>query len=180
MKKARKNLEAIVRELEELGYAFDSKAPLGRPASPETLKALEKAVGGPLPVSLRMAFLEIGSCDLRGAFPGHEPSLATDAFVLGDARDILVDALENAGGEARWPLAFAPDAVGKAGFSGGQETILVPDPSLDARVAGVRGEPLLLERLRQTFRHGGFPGLAGKKGPLAAITARLAKVCVPL
>jgi len=47
-------------------------------------------------------------------------------------------------------------------------------------VTGVKGEPFLLERLRQTFRHGGFPGLAGKKGKLGAIAARLAKVCTPI
>jgi hypothetical protein len=58
--------------------------------------------------------------------------------------------------------------------------MLVPDASLDARVAGVKGEPWLLDRLRQTFRHGGFPGLTGKKGELGAIAARLAKVCTPI
>jgi hypothetical protein len=180
MKKARKNLERIVVELEKLGYAFDAKTPLGKPASLKTVSAIEKAIGGPLPVSLRMALLEIGSCDLTGTFPGHEASLETDAFVLGNASEILEDALENAGGEARWPLAFAPDAVGKAGFSGGQETILVPDESLDAPVEGVKGKPLMLDRLRQVFRYGGFPGLAGKKGQLRAVAKRLAKVCTAI
>ncbi len=127
-----------------------------------------------------MALLEIGSCNLTGTFAGHEASLETDAFVLGDANGILEDALDNAGGEARWPLAFAPDAVGKAGFSGGQETVIVPDASLDARVEGVKGKPLVLERLRQVFRYGGFPGLAGKKGQLGAVTKRLAKVCTAI
>lgn len=180
MKRARKNLERIVAALRALDYAFSSRTPLGKPAAPKTVAAIEKAVGGPLPVSLRMAMLEIGSCDLMGVFAGQEASLESDALVLADAKGILEDARENAGGEAQWPLAFAPDAVGKAGFSGGQETMLVPDPSLDARVSGVKGEPLLLERLRDVFRCGGFPGLAGKKGELGKIAARLAKVCEAL
>jgi hypothetical protein len=180
MKRARKNLERIVVELRKLGYRFGSKTPLGKPASLKTVSAIEKAIGGPLPVSLRMALLEIGSCDLTGTFPGRAASLETDAFVLGDANWILEDALENAGGEARWPLAFAPDAVGKAGFSGGQETIIVPDASLDAPVEGVKGKPLMLDRLRHVFRYGGFPGLAGKKGQLAALARRLSKVCTAI
>jgi hypothetical protein len=117
MTKARKNLERIVAELRKLGYAFASKTPLGRPASPKTVAAIEKAVGGPLPVSLRMAL---------------------------------------------------------------QETIVVPDGALDARVIGVKGQPLLLDRLREAFRHGGFPGLAGKKGKLGTIRARLTKVCTAI
>src|ERR1035441_289750 len=33
------------------GYAFDAKTPLGKPASQRTVAEIEKAVGGPLPVS---------------------------------------------------------------------------------------------------------------------------------
>jgi hypothetical protein len=50
---------------------FD-KWDLGKPASLKTVSAIEKAIGGPLPVSLRMALLEIGSCDLTGTFKGQE------------------------------------------------------------------------------------------------------------
>jgi hypothetical protein len=180
MKKARANLERIVRELHEIGYVFSAKKPLGRPASARTLSALEKAVGGPLPVSLRMAFEWVGSCDLTGTFPGQAASLRSDAFVLVDAKSILEEALENADGEVPWQLAFAPDAVGKAGFSGGQETIVVPDGSLDARVEGVDGKPFFLDRMREVFRAGGFPGLAKQRGELATVVRRLAGVCVAI
>jgi hypothetical protein len=174
---ARKNLERIVAELRALGYAFDAKVPLGKPAPMKTVRAIEKAVGGPLPLSLRTAFTVIGACDLTGSFPGHPRSLESDAFVLVDAREALEEALEMGGGEAQVSLALAPDAVAKAGFSGGREEMLVPDASLDAPIVGVPGEPLLLGRLREVFGYGGFPGLKAAKGELGAIVQRLAKVC---
>jgi hypothetical protein len=38
----------------------------------------------------------------------------------------------------------------------------------------------MLDRLRHVFRYGGFPGLAGKKGQLAALARRLSKVCTAI
>jgi hypothetical protein len=178
MRRARENLQRIVEELRVLGYAFNAKTPLGPGASAKTLTAIEKALGGPLPVSLCAAFEILGECDLTGAFPGHPASLETDAFVLLGAKDALEQALDEGGREAQVSLVIAPDAVGKAGFSGGQEVMLVPDGALDAPVLGVDGEPLFMDRLRQVFRSGGFPGLAGAKGELRATVRRLAAVCV--
>jgi hypothetical protein len=180
MRRARANLQRIVAELRALGYTFDATEPLGDPPAAKTVTAIEKALHGPLPVSLRAAFEIIGACDLTGAFPGHPASLESDAFVLVDAKSALEEALDEGDGEAQVSLAIAPDIVGKAGFSGGQEVVLVPDGSLDAPVVGVAGEPLFLDRLREVFRWGGFPGLAGAKGELGATVRRLAEVCEPI
>jgi hypothetical protein len=180
MRRARANLERIVTELRVLGYMFVAKVPLGERADATTIAAIEKALHGPLPVSLRAAFEIIGSCDLTGTFPGQPASLKSDAFVLTDAKSALDEALEEGNGEAQVSMSIAPDIVGKAGFSGGQEAVLVPDSSLDARVIGVAGEPLFLERLREVFRWGGFPGLADARGDLGATVRRLASVCDPI
>jgi hypothetical protein len=179
MRRARANLERVVVELRALGYTFDAK-PLGTPASAKTVDAIEKALGGPMPVSLRAAFEILGPCNLMGAFPGHPRSLESDAFVLVDAKSALSQALDEGGREAQVSLGIAPDAVGKAGFSGGQEAVLVPDGSLDARVIGIPKEPFFLDRLRHVFRWGGFPGLARAKGKRGVTVRRLAAVCEPI
>lgn len=178
---ARDNLERIVAALRELGYRFRREPPLApRDDRAAAVDAIEAALGGPLPVSLRAAFEILGGCDLTGRFPGQPEDLASDAFVLVDPRDALDQAEDEGGGEAQVTLVLAPDVVGKAGFSGGAEAMLVPAVALDGPVLGVPGEPLLLDRLREVFRHGGFPGLAGATGELRAITERLAAECEPL
>lgn len=65
--------------------------------------------------------------------------LETDAFCLTGPDAVLDQAEDEGGKEAQVSLAIAPDSTGKAGFSGGQEVVLVPDGALDARVRGVAG-----------------------------------------
>jgi hypothetical protein len=178
---ARANLERVVLELRALGYVFRSEPPLSpREDRTATTRAIEEALGGPLPISLRLALEILGGCDLTGTFPGHPSNLESDAFVLIDGVEALDQAREEGGREAQVSLVIAPDRVGKAGFSGGQEIVLVPAATLDAQVIGVDGEPLFLDRLREVFRYGGFPGLASAGGPLAQIVARLAATLAPL
>ena len=182
---ARRNVERLEVELRALGYVFRAARPVPKRAGRATTVAgIEKALGGPLPVSLKLALELLGGCDFTGRFPDQPPELQTDAFFLVEPKLALEQAIDEADAETQLSLAIAPDAVGKAGFSGGQEVMLVParspDEKLDARVIGVPGEPLFLDRLHETFRWGGFPGLAGATGALSAKVQRLAASCEPV
>lgn len=162
VERARSTLERLVEGLRAIGYRFEHEPPLPpREDRTKLLDEVERALEGSLPVSLRIALEILGGTNLMGTFPGHPRDLETDPFVLIHPKVALDQALDEGGREAQVSLAIAPDAIGKAGFSGGQEVVLVPSPALDAPVLGVPGEPLFLDRLSELLRSSGFARLTG-------------------
>lgn len=191
MKRARGNVERVARRLRREGYLLAPPGrALARPA-PSLVARLDRALG-PLPAALRALYEVFGGCDLRGTHPGWrgtahvglraeaDASLVwyTNPLVVLPLGAVLGEALEDAGAGAAVDLPIAPDATGKAGFSGGSITVGLPsdaaDPVLDGADAGT-----LLEHLREAFRWGGFPGFATieDRPPLVA---ELAALCEPL
>jgi hypothetical protein len=194
MTKARQNLECIVARLKQRGYMFVApRDVLLRPttASKRALARLEKAVG-PLPASLRAAYEIIVGCDLRGSHPewarfasvelagAKEPIWHTDPFVLIPAVSLVDEAEEHSGDEAAYALAFAPDDVGKAGYSGGGVTIDVPCDEADPIIEGLHDEMTFVGHLREVFRWGGFPGFARIDPRPRALLDELASLCTPI
>lgn len=190
MQRARGNVERIVRRLRRAGYVFAPPArPLARPA-PRLVARLDRALG-PLPGAVRALYTVLGGCDLRGTHPAWRgtahvglraeadaPSVwYTDPLVILPLGSVLAEALEDAADGAVVDLPVAPDAVGKAGFSGGSLTVALPCPDADPAIAGA--DATLLEHLREAFRWGGFPGFAAidERPPLID---ELAALCEPL
>jgi len=164
MQRVRAAVESIAAELAVRGYRF-AGVPLGPPASAPELAALEQAVG-PLPVVLHAAFAVLGDVDLRGTHPDLDPGWLLDPLCFGPITSVLDDALEHAGKDSAFELAIAPDAHGKAGFSGGRLTVDVPDDGFDAPIdrSGARG---LVPLLRASLAAGGLPGLAKRRAARA-------------
>ena len=124
------------------------------------------------------------------ATAGHE--LASDPLVIwAPARDELEyyrdlgdpdapDSLDEDGWNGRYTLEIAPDASLKSGYSGGAcYQVGFPDAAADAPVREL-GAPSFVGYLRECFRWGGFPGLAGMPDPpleeLAALTDGLHRI----
>jgi hypothetical protein len=86
---------------------------------------------------------------------------------LGDPDDAR--ALDDDGWTGRYVVEIAPDACHKANTSGGAPyQIAFPEPAADAPVLE-HGAASLVEYLRECFRWGGFPGLAGLPVPPAEL-----------
>lgn len=77
----------------------------------------------------------------------------------------------------RYAVVVAPDADHKAGYSGGDPyLVFFPDPAADATLEGAG--VTFVEYLRESFRWGGFPGLA--RYPAPAELARLTEGLLPI
>lgn len=170
MEAIRDALARIVQRLRATKYRFAKpRAVLAAPKAGDlkALARLEKRVV--VPPVLAAMWRTIGSVDLRGehrswpvagylGFPDRaEPVWLTDPLVIAPAAYAIREALEEHSDEP-FGLRLAPDATGKAGYSGGALSIWLPsdvaDPVLDPS-----GETLLAH-LRRALEWGGFPGFA--------------------
>lgn len=182
MHRVEQNVRTLVSRLEGLGYSFVTPGRAGsffglrkpaahRPWTPpvegtwDRILELESAAGGPLPFSLRTFYEVVGEVNLLGRHPqiapdGSDP--APDPLMVAGVEDAIasIDAWE---GEERM-IAISPDAVHKAGLSGGDPYhVIVPAPVADAPLEGEPHELTFVEYLRLAFRWGGFPGWEGAK-----------------
>jgi hypothetical protein len=69
MRRARHNVELIIPRLETLGYEFTGYSPVFVPAgesAAQDLDQLEREIGGPLPLSLRYWYQNVGSVNWMG------------------------------------------------------------------------------------------------------------------
>lgn len=163
-------LDRLVAHLKADGYRF--AAPRTARVAPRAkdlaaLARFEKRVA--VPVALATFWRVVGGVDLRGrhpdwsvdawlGFPGaREPVWLTDPLVVAPAADVLSEALEDASEPPFW-LHFAPDATGKAGFSGGALGVWAPDAAADPALQGAGGT--FLGHLERAWGWGGFPGFA--------------------
>lgn len=166
-------LRRLVAHLTASGYRFVSPKSTLKTRSAADAKAiarLEKKLG-PLPPVLAAFWSVVGSVDLRGDHPSWarraslelkgatEPVWLTDPLMIAPAAQVIAEALEQHD-DAPMPLRIAPDATGKAGYSGGALTIWLPgeaDPIVDP---GVRGpvHATLREHLRRAVEGGGMLG----------------------
>jgi hypothetical protein len=188
MRRVRRNCETLVSRLRSVGYVFgvyadgsrgySSDGPLVPPSagSSSDLAELEEQVG-PLPLSLRAFWEEVGSVDFVGrhrSWPaGRDPLVVyppegalAELEMMEEAEDDLFEA----------PLA--PDDLHKDNISGGDAyAIGLPDPCADSRVLNERHALHLVPYLRLAIlRWGGFPGLEGQKSsfePLGALVSGL-------
>jgi hypothetical protein len=144
------------------------------PASARDAKDLdqvEKKLGGPLPISLRCWYEQVGAVNLMGYHSALNPKdirespdpLVIDPFMeaiqawFGEDLEFEEDGIE---------LPLAPDDISKAFQSGGEPyAIKLPERYADGLLLHERHDTTLVEYLRIVFQWGGFPGweLASKR-----------------
>jgi hypothetical protein len=173
------------------------KPPLNDPAvflppsrqTSKDLDRLEKAAGGPLPMSLRAWYEEVGSVSLLGWDSSLSPNpgelhagVCPDPLMIEPLRSVTRQFGEEEF-EGNGYVYLAPDDVTKAGAGGcGPYSMRVPNRCADGifAVAGLRKGPSFINYLRNTFRWGGFPGWEGTKVCPKKTIAQLANGLLPI
>ncbi len=184
MKRVHSNVELLIPRLRKMGYLFrkggfwdnytpegkariDRDYPIFQPPTPETLEhiaALEHLVG-PLPLSLKCWYEEVGSVNLIGLFPGNEQGYGPvlDPLYIEPVEMVLqvvTRFVEKGYWEEDQILLLAADRFHKYGYSGaGSYNIALPCKALDAPFLNEPHHTTFVNYLRICFRWGGFPGL---------------------
>ena len=140
------------------------------------IRKLEKAAGGPLPLSLRAYYEEVGGVSLMGSHPVLNPleQGPGDPLVVAPIEEML-QMIESFGmeGDDELGLWIAPDDFHKANVSGGEPyTIKIPDPKADGPFLYEFHNTTFVKYLRIAFQWGGFPGWDHEKRKLRATPLR--------
>jgi hypothetical protein len=198
MRRVRHNVEVVTPRLEEVGYEFgyewlEEERPdvteewvawqPARDALPsadiaEQIQRFEE-LAGPLPLSIRAFYREVGEVNFFGRQRswerlferekphGHPPSNLDPLAVRGLHEDTCEDyvswqeAMQEQGGEADpYPLLIAVDYELKYDVSGsGAYEMEVPNASADALLLGEWHQTTFVNYLRICLHYGGLPGL---------------------
>lgn len=147
------------------------------------IKKLEKAARGPLPISLRAWYEQVGGVSLMGSHDVLNPKnsrIAADPLVVASTSELL-QMLELEEGGSEIGLWIAPDDLHKANVSGGEPyTITIPNACADARFEYEWHETTFVNYLRQAFEWGGFPGWERDPNPPREAIAKLTEGMLPL
>lgn len=191
MKRIRSNIELLLPRLQTLGYQFgkgfwsemddisprekaeiEKDIPLFQApdtTTPGQVARLEQLTG-PLPLSLKSWYEEVGSVNLIGLFAPSNSRHFTpkDGCILDPLFVYSVEmAIKMVTGHIKagaWKpgstLSLSPDKFYKYSFSGaGTYSIQLPCKSFDALLLGEQHHTTFINYLRICFRWGGFPGL---------------------
>jgi hypothetical protein len=168
----RRNIETIVKRLQEMNYRFLVLEPPARrgdqpfvPAPPGAAQQLRKfeRTGMVLPLSLEAWVQEVGSVNLMGAHPklcflGDEegfPYLFADPLMI----DVPLRHIVGEDAADGIECVIGLDDEGKAGESDPDfYFVRLPDLHADVRLRGERHKTNFVDYLRLAFRWGGFPG----------------------
>jgi hypothetical protein len=179
MKRVRFNIETIILRLEELHYQFEYpeqilKTPNSNVA--QLINELESMVG-PIPLSLRMWYEEVGSVCFIGSHPNlsffdgannnsNSLKLYSDPLVIYPIEEAITEVSsylqfeQQTDTETRLWITISPDSLHKANISGGDPYIIeVPDRSIDAPLLNTSSDTYFITYLRHCFQWACFPGL---------------------
>ena len=176
MKRVLSNIEKLVSALKNSGFDF-SKYPDGENhnfihglESPDSevdnkIEKLE-TIAGPLPLSLKYFWKEVGAVSLVGLRDGWE-DYSDPLFVasINDNLEVVEEWAEfrkecDDHAEDPFMLFISPDEDQKDGFEGGQfYNIELPCSRVDGLVKDAPSESTFIDYLREAFEAKGFPGL---------------------
>ncbi len=198
MRRVRHNIEILIPRLEMLGYQFgyewmknewpntDDEWIATQPAlyvapSPDSIEEIQnfETLVGPLPLSIRAFYSEVGEVNFFGKHPlweqvfkrerplGYPPSNLDPLSVKKLDEDIFEDyiswreAIQEQVEEMRsYPLMIAVDYELKYNISGsGAYEIEVPNASVDAMLLHEWHQTTFVNYLRICLHYGGLPGL---------------------
>jgi hypothetical protein len=177
MRRLQKNVEIIAAALEKGRYNFAAKKPvvLARVDAPKKITALEKTLGGPIPLALA-AFYEV----FESVSLAEDPEGMTDAYTidpeLGRSDPLVIvslailakDLAEQANSASRCAYV-APDWLTKYDVNDEYPDehparMLVPDAGADAKLDTQQGPPIFfVDYLRAYVQRGGFYRLDAAK-----------------
>jgi hypothetical protein len=180
MRRARFNVETLVERLRGNGYQFDYPHLAFVPPTSQFEEDIKKLLrqAEAIPLSLMNWYDLVGEVCFSGTHPDwqvcganceHEYSIEYDASGWYDRMvetsgkvHIATESLE-ARDIAIWDnrLVIAEDRAARAGYSGGDVWIKVPNHAIDTSLEETypKGETFV-QYLRRSFRWGGFPGFA--------------------
>ncbi len=178
MRRVRRNCEKILSRLQKMGYVFgkypdgsrrSSRMPPSMPPSARmqsTIEELEEEAG-PLPLSLKTFWQEVGAIDLVGMHPSWPSGL--DPLVVDPPEGPLSELYDE---NEEMFVSLAPDDLHKDNVSGGDPYgLLLPNPAVDFLFMYERHELLFVPYLRLAIlQWGGFPGLDGTGTPFEPLT----------
>ena len=137
---------------------------------------------GPVPISLRSWYEQVGSVSFEGAHAALNPdgNETIDPLVVRPleyiCRGLVVN---NIGG--RIHLNVAPNAARKAGVLRGTEyRVVIPNAGADVRLENEPSDGYFVSYLRRAFQWGGFPGWARAENPPAELIARVTEGLLPI
>ncbi len=175
MKRARANVDALLEFLPAAGYRFtERRGPAFVPPEPDAHKSLQELEegAGPVPLSLRAWWEEVGEVDLTGEhadwayeYPDALVVAAPFDSVLGDLANWQEDQNPHEGWPHGFTVELSPDWLHKAGMSGGSAySMVLPCPAADGPLMGERHRTTFVGYLRIGFAAAGLPGwyLAGQ------------------
>lgn len=95
MRRARRNIDTLLPRLREIGYQFHDPKPFAPPPrrTAETVKTLEKRLGGKLPYSLTAWWEQVGEVSFLGSHPALH-AIQADPLVVAPL-GFAVESLEN-------------------------------------------------------------------------------------
>jgi hypothetical protein len=148
---------------------------------------IEEAAGGPMPISLRAWYEQVGGVSLNGSHPAinpkqsAEPGYAADPLMVTPLRQLVELLHAEKRGDGKIGLFIAPDDLIKANTGGADPyTITVPNACADAKFEEEPSKTTFVNYLRIAFQWGGFPGLKRNKKPPSEAIAKLAEGLLPI
>jgi hypothetical protein len=167
-------LRESVRRREEQRRPADYELKAHVPAGPNAARDIEQIeeLIGPIPLSLKAFYEIVGEVDLIGY---HDTiSAEADPLVVFPLEAMWRDCRAEIAEDGRIPIA--PDQFHKANISGGGPyEMALPDARADGELLNEPHRLFFVDYLRLVFRHGGFPGYAGKDRDVPKEIAILAK-----
>lgn len=197
MRRARRNVEVLVRALPSVGWSFHYPVS-GEPGfsvwSPadshieQSIGSMEARLNGPIPVSLAAWWRIVGAVDLTRK-PAAGPFIEyPDPLVVLPPRAVLDELEEWQGDDIAQEMVpeflapIAPDLFHKEDVSGGAPYgIHLPDATADGVIRNLGDEPMhFVAYLRHAFKWAGLPGYAethtAPPSPLDAVAASSSRV----
>jgi hypothetical protein len=165
-----------------------------------SLKAIEKQTNGPLPLSLRSWYRQVGYVSFAGSHPVLSPagSATADPLVVRPAAEIMIgvpipgddtevsvaaifEELECARQNGKQVLTISESDRSKAGLQGGKQCkIWLPEPSVDVELRNLWRPMTFVAYLRSAFEWGGFPGWERDPSPPREAIGELTEGLLPL
>jgi len=174
MRRARHNVKALHVALPSVGWVFAEPERAYEPPARDVgaqLDEAERLVGGPLPLSLRAWYEEVGTVDFRGHHPDWPSHGYPDALVSIPLAFSLEDYVERRDDPEFWRFrqehyvewCFAPDYFHKDDTSGGMPySLIIPSDAADTELLFEPHETTFVGYLRTCFTWAGCPGWDGQ------------------